>query len=559
MSMPDYQTSESLGMTMVEPGPPLADVRAQRGQAPAGQSVYKAPSIDYQDLLKVLKKATRELFQARTGYERAAEYYNGLSPEVFSDPRLRRLLGLQEDVYNLNYAAIPVNCMAQRLSITAITVPGNAVATKALQDLWTANKMAQEANAFITDVLKYGDSYYQVWPVDGPNGRVVKMIPQNPMTTRVMYDPEDSRTPIYALKSWDEPGDNPRHPDKRADLYFPTFVAKFISTNNGKHWDQLPEADGSWPMDNPFGVVPFFHFRAGAAFPYGQPEHAAAYGTQDALVKIAQTAMGVLEYVGYPARYALLAESDASGSAEFSDLDTDAPDSFLTDTDGRTSGLRQGPGELWTMRAQSVGQFTAAPLEGYIAMWNQAVGAMSAVTATPLRFFTDYGGEQHPSGDALRSADRPLHEKIKTRMLTLTAAYQDKLSFALSLSGITIPPDGISIQWRSLDLADDKDAMNNAEVKLRCGVPIYQVYLDLGYSPAEVDAWDLPPEAKHATPPQLWASSAAAVVLAGGENTTVAGIKPPPAPPGAPPVKPGMPAPGSPEAADMMKEGGNSG
>jgi hypothetical protein len=505
--------------TAMMTGAPVADAVAQVMQAPPGEDSQTGQSYDLATILPVLKKAYLELLAARDGYTRADKYFKGISPEVFADPNLRRLLGLSEDTYALNYAAIPVKAVANRMAVSSISVPGDEVATNAIAELWDANGLDLEEHVFTIDTLKYGDNYLIAWPkADGS----VQISPNNPLTTRLFYDPEDSRTKTHAVKSWLT---DPK--TVRTDLYFPGYVYKFVSYNQGKLWQEWPEPDGGWPMVNPYGAVPVFHFRAGDSVPYGTPEHADAYGPQDGLVKTANTLFAALDFLGFPQRYALVEMAEAGGTGEFSDFDQEQPDSFITDDAGRTSGLRQGPGELWALRAREVGQFTPAQSANFLSVWGQCITAMAAATQTPMRFFTDPTG-QHPSGDSLRASDIPLKQKIGVRRLVFAAAWRDTLTFALRQGGLTVSGK-VRVTWKPLNPTDDQDAYGNVPAfiwKIRAGVPLAQVYRDTGYTQDEIDTWDLQPADFKATPPQPWPfsarSEAAALTAEGEESPAVA-------------------------------------
>src|ERR1035438_7650952 len=106
-------------------GIPPSDTAAVLTAAPPGESAYTPPAPDLADVLPILKQAYADLMQARDGYARADQYFRGISPEVFNDPALRRLLGLSEEAYALNYASIPVKVIANRLNIMSMTVPND--------------------------------------------------------------------------------------------------------------------------------------------------------------------------------------------------------------------------------------------------------------------------------------------------------------------------------------------------------------------------------------------------------------------------------------------------
>ena len=501
-----YPVQASIAAVMA--GVPQANLAAVLSQAPPGEPGYTEPAHDLQDMLPTLKSAYLELVNAREAYSRAEKYSNGISPEVFSDPQLRRLLGLSEDSYALNYADIPIRVMNNRINIASITVPGDPDSTAALQDLWKANKMGLAENSFTYETLKYGDGYLIIWPTMTRAGMKIQIEPNSPVTTRVFYSPESPRQPIFAIKSWED------NKLIRVDLYFPDWVYKFVSVNMGRTWIEYDDGSGAWPMCNPFGVVPVFHFKAGNSHPYGTPVHAAAYGPSDGLIKSANTLFSTLEFYGFPQRYALVDITSAEGTSQFSDFDRDQPDAFITDDQGRTSGLRQGPGELWALAAKSVGQFTPAAVDNFLNTWSKCIEAMALCTETPMHYFAEAAG-QHPSGDAIRAADSPLRAKVKNQQLSFAAAWEEALTFALALSGVIA--DDVQVTWQPSEAVDDQQGMMAAVWQARTGVPIVEIYRSLGYSEETIDSWDLPPEAYKAATPELWAGAAA--IVAPGEVT----------------------------------------
>jgi hypothetical protein len=227
-------------------------------QSPPGEDSVTGETYDLQTIKPLLDQAYEELVRARAGYERAERYAEGLSTEMFNDPRLRRMLGL-DSVYAINMCTVVINAVSNRLNITGMSVEGDDAATKAVEALWKSNRLALEEGTLTQDALRYGDTLMIVWP--GPDGKV-RMIPNSPLTTRLFYDAEDLRTPTHAIKAWQS---GPR--TLRVDLYFPNLIYKFVSKNNGTVWEEVCEPDGAWPMVNPYGAIPVFHWRSGDKIP----------------------------------------------------------------------------------------------------------------------------------------------------------------------------------------------------------------------------------------------------------------------------------------------------
>ena len=71
-----------------------------------------------------LVKGYKELVAARPAYERAAAFYEGTVEEVYASVKVTRLLakfGL-DAIDSFNFAHIPVDAVANKLHVNAITV-----------------------------------------------------------------------------------------------------------------------------------------------------------------------------------------------------------------------------------------------------------------------------------------------------------------------------------------------------------------------------------------------------------------------------------------------------
>ena len=130
-------------------------------QSPPGEDSVTGETYDLQTIKPLLDQAYEELVRARAEYSRAERYAEGLSPELFSDPRLRRMLGLN-DSYAINMCGIVINAVSNRLNITGMSVEGDDKATKAVEALWKSNRLALEEGTLTQDALRYGDTLHDL-------------------------------------------------------------------------------------------------------------------------------------------------------------------------------------------------------------------------------------------------------------------------------------------------------------------------------------------------------------------------------------------------------------
>ncbi len=220
---------------------------------------------------KRLQQSRRDIIEGlkvladqRIGAIEADEFYDGDVGMVYASRQVRRLLakqGLDEtEIADFNYAAIPVNVIADRLKIAAVKVStrvteeeadesdgddagvdaangGNDAATdktvkkaeRAVKALRRANRMDVYEKALHHNVSVHGDAYLFVWPVTDDRGKVVSvdMRVNTAHEVAVIYDREDSLQISYVIKSWDTPSDidddtgEGRREVTRVNLYYP--------------------------------------------------------------------------------------------------------------------------------------------------------------------------------------------------------------------------------------------------------------------------------------------------------------------------------------------------
>jgi hypothetical protein len=466
-----------------------------------------------------LMEGLQALANSLPDYHRAEMYYEATNPEFFASIRLRRALERTGITFRFNLAKTPVDVMADRLEINAVQVADDEEADQILQKIWERNMMDLESTNIHRRAGEFGDAYMIVWPSsetveDNPymqpedladeqqlDFQQVDIFYNSPKTTRIVYDTENPLYKKFAVKKWTMPAQLgiKAKPPTRVNLYYQDRIEKYVTTpnskgNNRRDWIQFQdEGDEGWPVANPFGEIPVFHFRTG--IPYGDPEHRAAYGPQDAVNKLIITHAATIDYYGFPQRYLL---SDTQhGSDELADFDTEDDINRFEDT-GHDSTLRAGPGEVWWLNGvRQAGQFNPpdpavflAPLEVYIRM-------MAQVTSTPLHYFDPQTYTRlPPSGESIRAAEVPLLKRVRRRQITYGRGWTDVMAFALKVAtwdddaqaGRIVQPNTI-IRWTPGATIDDLAGWQMMGLKQNLGVPPRQTLLEAGYEDDQVDAW----------------------------------------------------------------------
>lgn len=467
-----------------------------------------------------LMEGLQVLANSLPDYHRAEMYYEATNPEFFASIRLRRALERTGITFRFNMAKTPVDVMADRLEINAIQVADDDQADQILQRIWERNLMELESTNIHRRAGEFGDAYLIVWPSpdvdeedmsgamqteaaaeDDLDYQAIDMFYNSPKTTRVVYDIENPTRKKYAIKKWTLPAQlgMKAKPPTRVNLYYPDRIEKYITTpnskgNNRRDWIQFQDDDDEeWPTVNPFGEIPVFHFRTGT--PYGDPEHRAAYGPQDAINKLIITHAATIDYYGFPQRY-LLANPD-KGSDELADFDTSDDINRFEDT-GHDSTLRAGPGEVWWLNGvRQAGQFEPPNPEVFLGPLEVYIRMMAQVTSTPLHYFDPQTYSRlPPSGESIRAAEVPLLKKVRRRQVTYGRGWTESMRFALKIATWDdeaetgrIQEPSIVIRWTPGATIDDLVGWQMMKLKQDLGVPPRQTLLEAGYEDEQVDAW----------------------------------------------------------------------
>ncbi|MFJ7525140.1 hypothetical protein ACIQ1S_09455 [Streptomyces griseus] len=441
----------------------------------------------------------KALNNSRPGYAKAQAYYDGDVEEVFSSSRIRRALAAKGIDFRLNFAKTPVTAVVKRLKIAAITSPDDGQ-SEALATIWRENQLALEAPDLHSKTCMYGDGYLMVLPIEDDKGTVtgVEMYYNSPTTVRAIYREDRPREVDFYIKRWTERG------CVRAELLYNDRVERWTTKKDSKgtepgDWepwlvtpdgDESPDPD-SWliPHTWDWEQHPVFHFRN--ARPYGRPEHADAYGAQNAVTKLTTTHMGTVDYQGAPQRYALTeaANTDTSdlepGDWDDDDWPPNEPNTGPRDS-GDDSALKADPGGMWLLRGfKGVGEFKAADPKAFLDPADWYVRAMAHVSDTPSHHF-DISGDE-PSGESRRRKDAPLVDKVEDRQKLFGASWGEAHAFALRLLGFSDPV--VDVRWKPAAMVEDSEGWKTVSEKIANGVPRKQALMETGYRQEQVDEW----------------------------------------------------------------------
>lgn len=457
--------------------------------------------IIFNDLTRGLK----ELRDSNNEYERAEDYYYGTQDERFVSLTMARLLQGSGSDFKVNLSKRPVDAVLDRLEIGAITSPKSTITKIINEKLWMANQLDIEAHDVHWAAETFGDAYIFVWGsggvesiensgedethygMDDEEAGGVDIFYNSPLTVRAFYDEENPRKKKYVIKCWEQDG------CIRINLYYRDRIERYKSkpfdemvgddaVDYDVYVDGVGDENGIIP--NPYNEIPFFHFRT--ARPYGRPEHADAYGPQDALTKLVTNMMATSDFAAFPQRYATTAMGGSPGDDD--DFDTGLSSDESTTPEQMFSQLISGPGRVWLLQnIDKIGQFPAAEVRNFLDPIEKFVHMMSATTATPMPYFDP--SREIPSGEAQRALEAPLIKKINARQRSFGATWREAFKFALEkVLGLGGDIE-VTVRWAATQLINDLTGWQAISEKQRSGVPTRQCLLEAGYTEAEVDSW----------------------------------------------------------------------
>lgn len=465
-------------------------------------------------------KATKFIDERHDGYAKAKAYHDGTALEVIANPAIARALAKSAEAHKLAFAAVPVVALFDKIELSSVTSP-DARAAELLAEHWDESDLEDEADEWHVKAGYFGDYYAIIDPIEEEEGtgRITKarLIGSSPLTTVVIYDPTDGRTPLYGLRKWAE------GKTIRAQLFYDDATIALVTksghggTDAGDWAPYLEDDDDpeAYIVRHPAAAGMLLHHFAVDGKPYGQPVHRAAWGPQDAITKINATHLATMDSVGFPSRYALL---DPTAAVEDDDMGEDFGDTAGGSPADRApvagTNLKDVPGAIKILRGvKSVGQFDAAGADHFLASEEWQVRAMAVLTGTPL-FEFDLSGEQ-PSGESRRRASGRINKHARKVKRTLGRTWQNIASTLLTLGGF--PDAEVVVNWLPTETETDKEGLELVSAKVKAGVKLRAALLEAGYTGEQIEEWY--PDGQPAVSPELLTILADALAKLGTATT----------------------------------------
>lgn len=411
----------------------------------------------------------------------ARRYHEG-DQDVYMTDRALEYLGLHgdENKFRMNICRPVVSAVLAELNLVGFGT-GEQGERKPLAEFAAAAMTANRLDALQKDVhetaLRDRESFVIVdW--DAVNGRPrLTWIPRytslsadgDEMGCYMIYPDDDyTQPPLAAVKRWvEETASGTR---MRMTVYYPDRIERFAF---GRTWEQYTDQPGDpWPTPwvddtgQPLGI-PVVHFKNASL----RPEAWDAIPMQDAVNKLLLDILAAADLTGFRVLFVkgFIPTSDGLElAADGSNMATIAP--------GQMIGTKNESADV-----KAIDGADPTPLMDTL---TSIIQHTAHITDTPPGRFS--ASAQVQSGDSQKEQNKPFYAKVDDRRIRFGNAWEDVMTMARKLANLfgqagldeSVP---FSAVWKHSFTYDDLKA------KKELGIPQEQLWLEMGYSPAEIE------------------------------------------------------------------------
>lgn len=451
----------------------------------------------------------------------AARKYHLGEQDVQLTDRLKQFVGKDFSgfEFRLNIVRTVIRTIVEKLDIVGFDSDNDDV-IRWITALWEQNKLDALQTDIFECTLRDGAHYVII---DWPEGKLYpRWLPQQQYTAveaggdglgcTIKYPQGDPNLdPIVGVKYWTELINGQYI--QRKTMYFPERIEKWARMGGGGDWASFKdEGDTSWPIPwtdsggNPLGiaVIPFYNKDL-------MPEAADAIPLQDAANKVVVDLLSTEDQTAYRVLVAL---------------------GFIPTTDGLdlksdgSNALDIQPGSIiGTTKSKSEAEFKAiepASLTPITDLVQQLILWIALVTDTPVsRFITT---KLIASDETLKQQEEPLIAKVENRQKLFSNAMKQAIKLSMRLAsvfgaGSVLYDDSIVVKpiWKSAQSLMER--LEELMLKKNLGVPLPQLWTELGYGQDKVTSWESQVKEAEKTPVEERTAPAAATITAQNIST----------------------------------------
>lgn len=446
------------------------------------------PNVIADDVkLSFLRWLVMEDETRQSNYRQYREYYDGVHDTQLT-ARQREYLELKVgQEFNDNYCPIPVDALAERLTITGVQAGDQSETIWG----WLRDSRIDGLQGIIhTCAIRDGDSYLMTeW--DNEKGRPVftyEMACCDGEGVKVHYSEERRTETDFASKRWKPKQGKDAGAKRRMNLYYPDRVEKYVSDQdvNEGNWTAYSEEGETWPLPwvgkqgQPLGI-PASHFKNNEqGYSYGKSELHDIIPLQNALNK------SIID---------LLATADTTAFRIYWMVGDNA------------QGLKTSPGSwVWSERpavgtdSVQMGYFPGEDLTPLIALKDSAAMEIARVSRTPLSLFQVTGNIA--AEGTMKQQEAPLVSKARKRQVYFGNAWENALIIARRLWNAYGPgpemdeSQPIEMMWANPETRNVKEDLEVAQIKHTLGIPEERIWSELGYDAETIKTMQMQKDAE---------------------------------------------------------------
>jgi hypothetical protein len=404
------------------------------------------------------------------------DYYHGEQSLPVDTSEFRSKFGQVFSAFRANMARPVIDTAEGRLRFNEFG-NGTGVAKDALE-LWERSNMSAESKWVHTDALVWGFNYVIVLPDEEGNATIW---PQSPSQCAVVYDPQNPRKRLAAIKWWVETeytqsALGATRKWVRFNLYFSDRIERYRSIKDGEQFQaDLNSYELMDTTRHRVGKVPVYEFRANYDVSSGstRSDLADATGYVDALTKTILDLLVASEFAAAPQRWATGVEIP---------LDPKTGEPLET--------YKSGADKLWTAPSDAAkfGQFSGGDLRGFKEALEALTSQLAHVSRTPLYALMEPPGE-YPADSALKTAEIPLRQRVADHQTAFGPVWAEVMQDALKLDGLTVERSEVMPAWLPVNAPfATRELLEEVKVQVEvAGVPEEMAWRKLGYTAAEIE------------------------------------------------------------------------
>jgi len=403
-----------------------------------------------------VKVAYDAIMEKRARYNLLWRYYDGDQPLVYSVETLSEVFRRTGVTFNENWCAVVVDSVIERLQLMSLSVLNSDSLSTALTDIMLRAELDLEDDPIHLATLVCGEAFLIAWKSEDEQ---LEAYYNDPRLCHIEYDSNNPHEKLWAAKLWQDGA-------WYLTLYYPERIEYYDTRTNDvtSHKAFQLRDDEQNPANNPYGVIPVFHFRRDRRLIASELVN--VLPIQDAVNKLIADMMVAAEFGAFKQRWII------------SNSDTDV--------------LKNKPNEIWNIPAgdgagqqTSVGQFEATELKNYIESIASKVNSISAISRTPHHYFFSSGGV--PSGEALIALEAPLNKKALRLAAILGRTWQRVAQFLLLLQGVSVDVQDIEAIFEPVQTVQPRTEAEIREINVRSGVPLETTLRMQGWTQEQIE------------------------------------------------------------------------